>query len=56
MQHLVSFIEDGNFKVREIEVLPFDVVFDSSCGADEEVNSAPKSIGLIIDGHATINC
>lgn len=56
MQHLVSFIEDGNFKVRKIEILPFDVVFDSSCGADEEINSAPKSIGLIIDGNATVNC
>jgi hypothetical protein len=55
MQHLVCFIENGNFKVREIEILPFDVVFDSSCGAYEEVNSPPKSIGLIVDGHAAIN-
>jgi len=39
MQHLIGFIEDGKFKILEIEILPFDVIFDSSCGTDKEVNS-----------------
>jgi hypothetical protein len=49
MQHLVSFVEYGKFKILEIEILPFDVVLDSSCGANKKVNSPSKRIGLIVN-------
>lgn len=41
VEHLIGLIQNRNFKVREVEVLPFNVVLDTPSGSYKEVDSLP---------------
>lgn len=54
VEHLVGLIEDCGFKVGKVEISSLDVVLYTTCGAYKEINPAPQSIRLVVDGDSTV--
>ena len=55
LEHLVSFIQNDGLDMGEVNVSPLNMVENSSCRADKEIDTAAKLACLILDGDTTVN-
>ena len=56
LQHHVCFVEDQRFEARKVDISPFDVVEDSSCCSNKNVNSLSELANLIFNVDTSIDC
>ena len=55
-EHNICFIEDHWFEIRKVDISSFNMVFDSSSGANEKIDSSLQMIGLVRDTRSSIYC
>lgn len=55
VEHLIGLVEHREVQVGEIKVLSLHMVQDATGGADEDIDTPSKLIGLIIDGDSSID-
>ena len=55
LEHLVGLVEDDGLQVREVDVVPVDVVEDSAGRAHEELNSVPQITYLVLNGDSSVH-
>lgn len=55
-EHDISLIEHYSFQVLKIDISSFNVIKDSTRGANEDIDTLLELSGLIINADAAINC
>jgi len=56
LEHLVGLVQNDWLKVVELEVSSVDVIENSSCSADEKVDTASQLSSLLFNGDTAVNC